>query len=195
MIKVGLTGGIGSGKSTVVKLIRFLGYPVYVADIEAKNIIHSDETVRQGIIELLGEKAYNSDGYNVKYVAQKVFSNKSLLEGLNAIVHPAVHSHFNAWCELNKDKKIVFQEAAILFENGSYTKFDKTILVTASKQERVARVMRRDDLSEAEVNARMSKQWEDTEKLPLADYNVKCDGEHLVIPQVLEIIKQIQWDC
>jgi dephospho-CoA kinase len=194
MMKIGLTGGIGSGKSTVVKLIRFLGYPVYVADIEAKKIINSNEEVRLSIISLLGTKTYTAGGYNVKYVAQKVFNDSNLLNKLNAIVHPAVHQHFNKWCEINRDKEMVFQEAAILFENGSYERFDKTILVTAPEQMRINRVMNRDNNSEKEVRARISRQWADDEKIPLADFSVKCDGSHLVIPQLLEIIKEIKWD-
>ncbi|MCG8579951.1 MAG: dephospho-CoA kinase [Bacteroidales bacterium] len=191
MIKVGLTGGIGSGKSTVAKLIGFLGYPVYVADIEAKRIINSDRQVRQQIVSLLGEGAYSVSGYNVKYVAEKVFNDKQLLNKLNAIVHPAVHSDFNNWCNDNRNAKLVFQEAAILFENGSYRKFDKTILVTAPELMRINRVMKRDGLSEEEVNARISRQWSDHDKIPLADYVVRCDGSHLVIPQMIEIIKKI----
>ncbi|WP_430816814.1 dephospho-CoA kinase [Carboxylicivirga sp. RSCT41] len=195
MIKIGLTGGIGSGKSTVVRLIEFLGYHVYVADVEAKRIINSDQLVKQRVIELLGEDAYTQSGYNVKFVAKKVFSDKKLLAALNTIVHPAVYAHFNNWCDAHKHEEMIFQEAAILFENGSYTKFDKTILVTAPELMRMGRVMRRDGLSEKEVKVRIDRQWDDKDKIPLADYIVKCDGNHLVIPQLLDIIKKIKWDC
>jgi len=183
MKKIGITGGIGSGKSTIAKLINKLGYPVYEADVEAKKIILDDNKVRYQIIKLLGEDAYNTEGYNRQYVAKLVFNNSALLQGLNLIVHPAVEVHFNNWCARNAVDGIVFQEAAILFENNSYKKFDKTILVIAPEEMRIRRVMKRDGLRKEEVLARINKQWTDAKKRELADYIIQCDGEHLVVPQ------------
>ena len=194
MKKIGITGGIGSGKSTVAKLIMALGYPVYIADDEAKRLINTDEKIRQQIIELLGDEAYDAFGYNRRYVADRVFTDRSLLQQLNQIVHPAVSRHFKEWCLQFKDDALLFQEAAILFENGSYKKFDKTILVKAPTDVRLRRVMKRDALSKEEVMRRMDKQWTDQKKSKLADYVVMCDGENIVIHQVLKIIKEIEWD-
>jgi dephospho-CoA kinase len=192
--KVGITGGIGSGKSTVAKLVNALGYPVYIADDEAKRLIETDVEIRERIIELLGEESYNENGYNRRFVANKVFANNVLLQQLSQIVHPAVAKHFQDWCLSHKGQSIVFQEAAILFENGSYKRFDKTILVVAPEALRLKRVMKRDKLSEKDVLSRMSRQWPDERKMELSDYLVKCDGEHLVIDQILQIIKELKWD-
>lgn len=191
MISVGLTGGIGSGKTTVSKLIRILGYPVYEADVEAKKIISEDLSVKAKIINLLGEEAYDGTKYNRLFVAQKVFNDKALLQGLNDIVHPAVAKHFKNWKESHSNSEYVFQEAAILFENGSYLKFDKTILITSPEAIRVKRVMKRDNLSHKEVMARINNQWSDDKKMELADFSIQCDGYHLVIPQLLKVLKQL----
>lgn len=188
MTKVGITGGIGSGKTTVARLVKTLGFPVYDADFEAKQIINADEAVRRQITELLGEEAYNSNGYNRQFVAGIVFKDKVMLSHLNRIVHPVLANHFSKWCTSHSDSKVVFQEAAILFENGSYTRFDKTILVTAPELERLQRVMQRDGLSRQQVKARINNQWTDQAKMELADFVVHCDGKHLVIPQVLDIL-------
>lgn len=194
MLKIGLTGGIGSGKSTVARLLVALGYPVYLADDEAREIVNNDIDVRRQIIDLLGSQSYDASGYNRKYVAGLVFKDKKLLQQLNEIVHPAVASHFLSWCNQHAGYNVIFQEAAILFENGSYRRFDKTILVTAPEEVRITRVMQRDHLSREDVLVRLNNQWPDVEKINLADFLVKCDGEHLVIPQVNEIIKGLKWD-
>ncbi|MBS2213758.1 dephospho-CoA kinase [Carboxylicivirga mesophila] len=191
MIKIGITGGIGSGKTTVARLFLSLGFPVYEADVEAKKLINHNTRVKEQIIELLGEKAYNAEGYNRAYVGSVVFNDKLILNQLNSIVHPAVANHFEQWCDEHNDHNIVFQEAAILFENGSYTKFDKTILVTAPQHVRLQRVMRRDGLSEQKVIERMNNQWTDEAKVKLADFVIDCDGQNLVIPQVLNVLKSL----
>ncbi|MBK3519355.1 dephospho-CoA kinase [Carboxylicivirga marina] len=190
---VGLTGGIGSGKSTVAMLLRQLGLPVYEADVEAKMLINSDDSIRRAIIELLGDEAYTKHGYNRPFVANKVFNNSGLLSRLNQIVHPVVSKHFSKWVD-DINSSIVFQEAAILFENGSYKKFDKNILVTAPLAIRTNRVMKRDGFSEDEVKIRISRQWTDEAKIQLTDYIIKCDGKHLVMPQVFKILKDLGWD-
>ncbi len=187
--RIGLAGGIGSGKTTVAKLLMALGYSVYFADTEAKDLMNNNSKLRDQIISLLGESAYDDNGLNKPYVAKLVFNDENLLSQLNAIVHPAVSHHFNEWC---KDKgELVFQEAAILFENGSYKKFDKNILVTAPVDVRIARVKKRDKQTDEQVLARISNQWSDEKKVTLASYVVVCDGETLVIPQVLKILNSI----
>ncbi|WP_439185209.1 dephospho-CoA kinase [Carboxylicivirga taeanensis] len=191
MIRVGLTGGIGSGKTTVARLLRALGFPVYEADTEAKQLINKDRDIREQIIHLLGKEAYNEQGYNRKYVGSLVFNNEELLQKLNEIVHPAVANHFEQWCTEKDEFNVVFQEAAVLFENGNYSRFDKTILVVAPEITRIGRVMQRDDMNKQEVVARINNQWQDDEKMKLADFVITCDGQHLVIPQVMNILKQL----
>jgi len=191
VMKIGITGGIGSGKTTVAKFLVTLGYPVYFADKEAKKLMITSSDIIQCVMELLGSEAYIDGKLNKKYVANKVFQNKDLLNQLNQIVHPVVANHFNEWCLLNQSRNLVFQEAAIIFENGSNSRFDKTILVTAPQEVRLKRVMKRDKQIEEQVIARMKNQWNDDKKIKLADYIIKCDGKHLIIPQVLEFLRQL----
>lgn len=191
MMRIGVTGGIGSGKTTVARLLMALGFPVYEADVEAKKLINHDASVKQQIIDLLGENAYNAEGYNREFVGSIVFNDKTLLSRLNSIVHPAVANDFEQWCNKHSNHKLVFQEAAILFENGSYTKFDKTILVAAPQKVRLQRVMRRDGMSEQRVIERMNNQWTDEAKIKLADFVIDCDGQSLVIPQVMNVLNSL----
>ena len=169
MIRVGLTGGIGSGKTTVAKLFKELGIPVYNSDKEAKKLMRSSAKVRKAVTELLGEEAYTKKKINRKYIATKVFGDPELLQALNAIVHPAVKKHFNRW-ENRQKAPYVIQEAAILFENGSYKHYDKMILVQAPEKIRIARIMKRDGSSEEEILARMKNQWSDTDKREFTHY-------------------------
>lgn len=164
---VGLTGGIGSGKSTVAKIFQHLGVPVYIADEEAKKLMHAPAVV-QKINSLLGESSYVEGVLNRPYIASKVFRDQNLLNRLNAIVHPEVKKHFKEWLK-KQEGTYVIKEAAILFENGSYKDCDKTILVTASEPERISRVMQRDRVSENEVKERIKNQWPDAKKVKLAD--------------------------
>ncbi len=166
---IGLTGGIGSGKTTVGKMFRELGVPVYNSDEQAKELMESSKEVRNAIKSLLGKKAYKGKKLNKKFISNEVFSNKELLEKLNAIVHPAVRSHFEAWATDQKTAYVI-QEAAILFENGAYLNYDIMILVTAPKTSRIERIKERDKLSEQEILARMNNQWDDKKKMNLSDY-------------------------
>ncbi|MCK8524006.1 dephospho-CoA kinase [Aquimarina sp. D1M17] len=171
MIVVGLTGGIGSGKSTVAKMFSTLGIPVYIADVEAKKLMNTDEILKKQIIDLFGSNAYIDGQLNRNYIAGIVFNNAEQLDKLNAIVHPAVARHFMAWKEKQKSKYVI-KEAAILFENEGYKQCDFTILVTAPKEIRILRVLDRDKTTREEVISRMNNQWEDDQKIPLADYIV-----------------------
>ncbi|MBW1297516.1 dephospho-CoA kinase [Aquimarina litoralis] len=169
MIVVGLTGGIGSGKSTVAKMFAKLGVPIYIADDEAKQLMHKDIQVKNQIIELLGEASYIDGKLNRKHIADLVFNDKQLLEKLNSIVHPAVANHFLVWKD-NQKSTYVIKEAAILFENGGYKKCDHTILITAPEEIRINRVLERDNSTKSEVIARLKNQWTDSQKIPLADF-------------------------
>lgn len=165
---VGLTGGIGSGKTTVTKMFSALGVPVYIADDEAKKLTNTSRIIREKLIALLGEEAYINDNLNRKFVADKIFNDKKLLETVNSIIHPEVAIHFEEW--VNKQSgAYVIKEAAILFENGGYKKCDLVILVTAPEYVRIARVMKRDNTSKDKVEERIKNQWPDSKKIELAD--------------------------
>ena len=171
---VGITGGIGSGKTTVTKMFEALGVPVYYADDEAKKLMSSSLIIREALISLLGEETYTNGILNRKFMADKIFNDKVLLEKANAIIHPQVAEHFQKWVTV-QNHPFVLKEAAILYESGSYKQCDKVILVTAPKETRILRVMERDKVSREEVEARMKNQWEDSEKEELADFILQND--------------------
>ncbi len=171
---VGLTGGIGSGKTTVAKLFSELGVPIYIADDEAKKLTDRSKVIRKKMIALLGKNAYSGSKLNRKFVADKIFNDKALLQAVNGIIHPKVAAHFKKWVEKQKVPYVI-KEAAILFENGSYKDCDLIILVTAPKPVRIARIMERDKTSEAEIERRMNNQWTDEEKRKLADIIIEND--------------------
>ncbi len=166
---VGLTGGIGSGKSTVAKMFNKLGVSIYIADEEAKMLMNTDPGVKKQIIELLGDDAYRDGTLNRPYIADIVFNNKKILQELNAIVHPAVANHFMTWKNQQSGDYVV-KEAAILFENGAYKQCDYNILVVAPLETRIERVLKRDKISRDQVLSRANNQWEDSMKIPLADF-------------------------
>lgn len=193
MLKIGITGGIGAGKTVVSRIFQTLGTPVYNADNRAKWLQVHDEDLKQQIKTAFGEESYTSNGaLNRSYLANKVFNNKEELQLLNGLVHPAVASDFDAWCDENSGKPYVLKEAALLFETGSYKQLDATIVVTAPKDIRKARVLNRDkQRTEKEVEAIMEKQMSETERLALADYVIRNDGNTFLIHQVLELHKQL----
>lgn len=169
---VGLTGGIGSGKSTVAKMLEELGVPVYNSDIEAKNLMVTSKVLKRKIVALLGEQSYSKNELNREYIASLVFNDRDLLQKLNEIVHPAVRKHFIKWSK-KQDHPYVVQETALLFENGSNYLYDKTILVTAPKDIRVARIVARDGSTKQQVLQRMQNQLGDEQKLALADFVIE----------------------
>ncbi len=172
MIIVGLTGGIGSGKTTVSNIFKSLGVPVYDSDREARMLMETSEEVIQAVKGLFGSHAYRGKKLNKNYIAERVFNDKELLGQLNEIVHPAVKKHFLSWAE-SQNADYVIQEAAILFENGSYVNYDKMILVTAPRKERIRRIIARDGSTEDQILARMRNQWSDRKKRALADFVIE----------------------
>nr|WP_288933448.1 dephospho-CoA kinase [uncultured Allomuricauda sp.] len=172
MMIVGLTGGIGSGKSTVAKMFVELGIPVYDSDMEAKELMVASSEVKTAITELLGEEAYDNQGLNRPYIADKVFKDPELLEKLNAIVHPAVRKHFLDWVE-RQESPYVIQETALIFENDAQDKYDYTILVTAPVETRIQRVIDRDNVEGQAVVDRMKNQLDDEQKVDLANFSLK----------------------
>jgi len=169
---IGLTGGIGSGKTTVANFFKELGVPVYIADVEAKKIMNTSASIKKALISLFGEKSYLNNDLNRKFIASKVFEDKELLQKLNNIVHPEVEKHFKVWVA-NQDQSYVIYEAAIIFENNAQSKFDYTILVTAPEDTKVKRVLNRDESTEQEVRNRMKNQWDDSKKEKLANFIIE----------------------
>ncbi|NND14709.1 MAG: dephospho-CoA kinase [Eudoraea sp.] len=169
---IGLTGGIGSGKSTVAEYFRGLDIPVFDSDLEAKKLMNENKNLQSEIIGLFGEKAYNNGILNREFLAGKVFQDPNLLGRLNELVHPAVRREFRDWVS-KQDAPYVIQEAAILFEHGAYKLLDEMILVWAPKELRIKRVMKRDSKTRQQVLARMENQWGDTEKTALSDYIIE----------------------
>jgi dephospho-CoA kinase len=188
MLKIGITGNIGSGKTTISKIFEVLGIPVFYADDEAKKVMVNDEILINAIKQTFGQESYFEDGsLNRKYISNIVFKSETELAKLNAIVHPATFRAFDNWVPKFKNAPYVLKEAALLFESSSYKMCDKTIIVTAPLEMRIQRVMQRDGLSEAEIRSRDAKQFTEEKKLELADYAIKNDNSELVIPQVLAL--------
>lgn len=186
MIKVGLTGNIGSGKTWVCQIFSALNIPIYYADLEARNILNSVQIIDSisktfGLEVLLSPKEIDR-----KKLASIVFNNTQELEKLNHLIHPQLRHHFKLWAD-SQNSKYVIQEAAILFENGFDHLMNKTITISSPKDIRLKRVMERDQLSKEEVLARMNNQWSDEKKENAADYIIYNDGTQMILPQVLKI--------
>jgi len=192
MIKVGITGGIGSGKSTVCKVFKGLGIPVFEADPVAKQLMTSDPEIRLALIEAFGTAVYLPDGtVDRKYLAALVFNDESLLAKLNSIVHPAVLKEFNEWCS-TKQTTYILHEAAILFESGFYKLMDKIIAVVTDEDERIERVMKRDKTTIELVRQRIQNQMSDAERIKMADFVISNNDNELIIPQILIIDKKLK---
>lgn len=187
IFRVGITGGIGSGKSLVCRIFETLGVSVYYADTEAKRIMLEDKKVKEQLIELLGDDAYKGNNIDRSYIASEIFNNEMLLTRMNQIVHPAVHSDFIKWSGAITDSPYVIKEAAIMFESGSDKLVDTTVLVYASETTRIERVRKRDGVEEKIVKERMKNQMDEEEKRQLADHIITNDNEHMVIPQVIAL--------
>lgn len=191
-LQIGLTGGIGSGKSTVAKVFELLGVPVYYADIRSKFILKNNVQVKQKIKEYWGEKVLDVSGnIDTKALAAIVFNNESELQKLNALLHPLVANDYEQWL-VAQTSSCVMKEAAILIESGSYKTCDKIIVVTVPEALAIERVKLRDNVSEEQVRARMSKQMPSDEKVKYADFVIVNDGIKMLIPQILEIHKQLK---
>jgi dephospho-CoA kinase len=188
---IGITGGIGSGKSTIAEVFSVMGFPVYDSDKRARDIYLEPEIRKEAEI-LLGSEAYNSDGsLNRKYVASKVFQDKSLLEKINNLIHPAVKKDFEDWKITNASFSFVVKESALLFETGIYKSCFKTLIVTAEKELKVLRVMKRDNISREDVLKKMENQWSDEEKIKLADFVIDNSGRELLLPTLVKWIESL----
>ena len=185
-LKIGLTGGIGSGKSTVAKIFSTIGIPVFYADIAARNVMHEDAALRQKIKETFGDAAYENNTLNRKYIADIVFNDPFKLEQLNAMVHPATIAAAHRWM-LQQTTPYVIKEAALFFEAGSTEGLDYIIGVYAPQHLRLQRVMQRDNVTREEVFSRMSKQINEEMKMRLCDFVIVNDEQTMIIPQVLKL--------
>jgi dephospho-CoA kinase len=183
---IGLTGGIGSGKSTVAAMFARYGIPVYNSDREAKELMDDSPLIKRKIIALLGKDSYQNGKLDRVYVAERVFKDPKLLGALNAIVHPAVREHFMAWTK-KQDSEYVIQEAAIIFENGTQESYDYIILVHAPLEDRIKRVVERDGVSPEKVMERIQNQWDDDRKIALADFVIENSDLGKTASQVSEI--------
>lgn len=176
--KVGITGGIGSGKSMICQLLEEKGFPIFYSDDESKKLVQTHPEIKKELIALLGQNVYVNNQLNKTFLAAQLFNDDHIREKVNQIIHPVVRKTFATWAE-NQTSPIVFNEAAILIETGTYKTLDFTVLVVAPKEVKIQRVMERDGVSEAEVEARMNKQWSDEQKIPLADFIIHNDGSAL----------------
>jgi len=192
VFRVGLTGGIGAGKTTVARMFEVLGVPVYYSDVRAKNIMIQDEALRKQIIHAFGEASYLWDGnINREYLAAVVFNDPDKLNTINSIVHPALWRDAIHWSNQQVPKLYTIHEAAILFETGGYLNMDVNIMVYAPADERIRRTMDRDKVDRHAVVARMDKQMPEEKKMELVDYVVYNDGSHSLIAQVVQLHHQL----
>ena len=190
MIKVGLTGGIGSGKSTIAKVFEVLGIPVYYADDAAKKLMNTDEELKKKIQLQFGNDAYKDGKPDRKHLSEIVFNNPEKLQLLNALVHPATLKDAEKWMQ-NQSTAYSLKEAALIFESGSHEHLDYVIGVTAPTPLRIQRTMQRDGLTREEVIARMDKQMDETIKMKLCDFVIKNDEQEMLISQVLQLHEKL----
>lgn len=190
MLKIGVTGGIGSGKSTVAKVFEVLGIPVYYADDAAKKLMNEDEELKEKIKEHFGEAVYSDGVLNKKMVADIVFNAPQKIELLNSLVHPATLKDAERWMQENTTPYCI-KEAALIFESGAQQNLDYVIGVTAPVPLRILRTMQRDAVSREEVIARMDKQLDEGMKIKLCDFVIINDGQEMLLPQILELHKKL----
>jgi dephospho-CoA kinase len=188
---IGLTGGIGSGKTTLIEFIKMQGYSVYISDNEAKKILNSKEIVNKIQFLFPEHVLIVNNLLDKKKLAEVVFNNPTELKKLNDLIHPLVQNDFEQWVEKNKDEKIVFKESAILFESGAYKHCDYVILITAPLDVRIQRVMERDVITKEQVLERIKNQWSDQEKAKFSDYIVENVDLPSAKQEILNVINKI----
>lgn len=191
MKKIGLTGGIGAGKSVVARIILAMGYPVYFSDERAKELTSQHPDIRRELTNLLGKEIYRNGKLDRGKMAALIFEDDTIREGVNKIIHPVVRKDFSDWA-VKQGSDLVFNEAAILFETGAYKRFNANVLVTAPMELRLQRVMNRDNVTREEVLRRIDKQWHDDLKRPLADHVILNDERTPLIVQVEQMLEQLK---
>ena len=190
MKKIGLTGGIGSGKSTIARILLAMGYSVYFSDDRSKQLTQTHPEIRRGLTELIGEQIYKGNQLDRSALALAIFSDDALRVKVNQIIHPIVRLDFDCWVE-DQTSSFIFNEAAILFETGASERFDAMVLVTAPEALRIERVMKRDLCSREEVMQRINHQWSDERKIKLADVIIVNDDAQPLIRQVEHMLLQL----
>ena len=186
MKKVGLTGNIGSGKTTIARLFEVLGIAVFNADVEAKRLMTTDSVLKDNLISEFGKEVFIDNQLNRKYLADLAFNNDLILKKLNALVHPVVQNAFEKWSDEQKSLYII-KEAAILFESNTHQSLDAIICVSCPEDIRLERLLKRDSVSKEQIKQRMSNQWQEEKKISMSDFIIVNDNSCLVIPQVLRI--------
>lgn len=191
LLIIGITGGIGSGKTTLSEHLRREGYNVYDSDLEARRLQNEHPVIREKLIELFGEDIYTSQGLNRPALAKIVFENQKLLIKLNEIVHPVVREDFNNWVSQHSAEHFLFVESAILVESGFSKLVDKIVLMAASEELRIKRVIKRDGSTPEQIKARMSNQLPDEAKIPLADIVIHTDDNLPMVDKMKHLLEQL----
>jgi dephospho-CoA kinase len=188
--KIGITGGIGTGKSTVSKILIALGYPVYFSDDRAKWLMENNQQLVAELTRLIGDETYIAGKLNRSFIAEKLFSNSQLKEKINELVHPVVRNDFNDWAD-SQQALLLFQESALLVETGAYQLFDALIVVTAPLEQRIKRIQKRDGISINEINMRLTNQLAEREKIAIADYVISNDDHQPIVFQTQKIVGEL----
>ncbi|NBU70220.1 MAG: dephospho-CoA kinase [Bacteroidetes bacterium] len=194
-LRIGLTGNMGSGKSTAAKIFRFLGVPVFDADAEARDLLEYDDETRRGVLNIFGQQAFHPNGLpNRGLIGKAAFKDSEKLRALNNIIHPKIRIRSDLWHEGHNEAYTIY-EAALLVESGSYERLDALVVVSAPSALKINRVAARNGWSRRHIRERLKNQRKQRELLILADYVIKNDGNHLLIPQVLSIHGEILKKC
>ena len=192
---IGITGGIGAGKSTVSKICKHLGFKVYNSDDRAKEIVSEDSNIKKRIISLFGNNVYKNGVLDRKFLSDKIFNDKNSLQNINSIIHPAVKKDFNNWVINNSDEKILFKESALLFESGAYKELDKIILIVSDKNLRISRVLNRDKLrKKKEIESIIDKQINEVDAIKYADLVINNNHKKMLLPSVIREIEKLMLD-
>ena len=189
---IGITGGIGAGKSTVSTICKHLGFKVYNSDQRAKEIVSEDSIIKKKLISFFGNNIYKNGVLNRKFLSDKIFNDKSSLQQINSIIHPAVKKDFNSWVTNNSNEKILFKESALLFESGAYKELDKIILIVSDKNLRVSRVLNRDqNRSKKEIESIIDKQIDEVDAIKYADIVIDNNHKKMLLPSVIKEIEKL----
>ena len=189
---IGITGGIGAGKSTVSTICKHLGFKVYNSDQRAKEIVSEDPIIKKKLISFFGNNIYKNGVLNRKFLSDKIFNDKSSLQQINSIIHPAVKKDFNSWVINNSNEKILFKESALLLESGAYKELDKIILIVSDKNLRVSRVLNRDqNRSKKEIESIIDKQIDEVDAIKYADIVIDNNHKKMLLPSVIKEIEKL----
>lgn len=193
-MKIGITGGMGSGKSFVCSIIENLGYPIFYSDNEAKWLMENNASLIAEIKKIVGNNAYTNNKINKEEIRKYIFDSAENRKKLNEIVHPAVTQHFDHWTQQFASNSLIFNESALLIETGSYKRFDKIILITASQDVKIKRLIQRENVSTEEIRLRMNSQLSDEVKKDHADYIIENNETDFLLPKIFTIIDQLKKD-